>query len=206
MGIIVIAASLGGLVPLQRIVSRLPRRCAAPVFIVMHVGHHSSQLPRILRRVTQLPVLHPPNDTPIRPGHVYVAPPDHHMRVDQGCIRLSRDAKVNHARPAADPLFMSAARSYGSDTLGVVLTGGDGDGAAGLRAIKENGGIALVQDPREALAPSMPRTAIAADHPDLCLSIEEIADFVAAFCVGGAVGHAAMAGGVKYSTNARSSG
>jgi two-component system chemotaxis response regulator CheB len=74
MRIVAIAASLGGLVPLQRIVSRLPRRCAAPVFIVMHVGHYPSQLPRILGGVTQLAVLHPPNDTPIRPGHVDVAP------------------------------------------------------------------------------------------------------------------------------------
>jgi two-component system chemotaxis response regulator CheB len=197
MGIVVIAASRGGLVPLQRIVSRLPRGCAAPVFIVMHVGHHPSQLPRILRSVTQLAVSHPPNDTPIRPGHVYVAPPDHHMRLDQGCIRLSRDAKVHHARPAADPLFFSAARSYGSDTLGVVLTGGDGDGAAGLRAIKESGGVAVVQHPEEALAPSMPRTAIAADHPDLCLSIEEIADFVAAFCAGGPIRRAAMVAGMR---------
>ena len=93
---------------------------------------------------------------------------------------------MRHTRPAADPLFMSAAEAYRTDVIGIVLSGGDSDGAAGVTAIKQHGGIALVQDPREAATPSMPQSAIALDHPDLCLPVEEIARQVAGFCREGA--------------------
>jgi two-component system chemotaxis response regulator CheB len=182
--IVVIAASEGGLLALKRIVSALPSDCAASVFIVLHVGNHRSLLPQILRGVTTLPVAHPHDDTPIQPNHIYVAPPDHHMVLEAGRIRLNRGPKVNHTRPAADPLFISSAAAYGERVIGIVLTGGGSDGAVGLRAIKNGGGLALVQDPHEAPAAGMPRAAIAADHPDLCLSVTEIAQSIAKFCAG----------------------
>jgi two-component system chemotaxis response regulator CheB len=104
------------------------------------------------------------------------------MLVGRDSITLNRGPKVNHTRPAADPLFMSAAEAHGQRVLGIVLSGGDSDGSAGLLAIAEHGGTTLVQDPVEAAMPSMPRSAIKADHPDACLSIEEIAQRVHAFC------------------------
>jgi two-component system chemotaxis response regulator CheB len=97
-------------------------------------------------------------------------------------IRLSQGPKLHHTRPAADPLFISAAEAHGRHVLGIVLSGGDSDGAVGLRAIAEHGGTAFVQDPKEAANPSMPSAAIAADHPHGCLSIEEIAKRVGSFC------------------------
>lgn len=173
--IIVIAASAGGFEPLRRIVSALPADCSASVFIVLHFGKHPSDLPTILSWSSKLGVSFPQNGSPIQPGHIYVAPPDHHMLLESGKIRLSHGPKVHHTRPAADPLFISAAETYGGEVVGVVLSGGDNDGAEGLRTIKEHGGRAIVQDPNEAADPSMPVTAIAKDHPDACLSIDQIA-------------------------------
>jgi chemotaxis response regulator CheB len=102
-------------------------------------------------------------------------------------IRLNQGPKVHYTRPAADPLFISAAEAHGKRVMGVVLSGGNSDGAAGLRAIAEHGGTALVQDPKEAAMPYMPRAAIAADHPDACLKVEEIAKRIRSFCAGGTV-------------------
>ncbi len=97
------------------------------------------------------------------------------MLLEPSHIRLSRGAKVHFTRPAVDPLFESAARAFGSRVVGVVLSGGDGDGAAELRTIKEHGGLALVQDPEEAVMPSMPHSAIASAHPDGCVPIRLLA-------------------------------
>ena len=106
------------------------------------------------------------------PGHVYVAPPDRHLIVTRsGWLGLDAGAKVRHSRPAADRLFQSAAEFYGSRVVGVVLTGGDGDGTDGLRAIKAAGGLAIVQDPADATAPDMPMNALKGDHPDYCSSM-----------------------------------
>jgi two-component system chemotaxis response regulator CheB len=118
----------------------------------------------------------------IEAGHVYVAPPDQHMVLEPVRIRLNQGPKVHHTRPAADPLFISAAESHGRRVMGIVLSGGDSDGAAGLRAIATHGGTALVQDPDEAVASGMPQAALMADHPDACLPVEKIALRVRAFC------------------------
>lgn len=104
------------------------------------------------------------------------------MYLGRGLIRLDPGAKINFTRPAADPLFISAADTYGALAIGILLSGYDGDGAEGLRMIKAHGGIALVQKPEEAEQPSMPWAAIMADHPDACLSYEEIAVRMAALC------------------------
>ena len=103
-----------------------------------------------------------------------MAPPDHHMLLELGRVRLNRGPEVHHTRPAVDPLFISAAEISGERVIGVVLSGGDGDGAEGLRSIKDHGGETLVQHPEDAAIPSMPKAAIVMDHPDACLSVEEI--------------------------------
>ena len=108
-------------------------------------------------------------------GHVYFAPPDHHLTLcADGRMDLNKKPKVHHSRPAANPLFESAAAIYGSHVIGVVLTGGDSDGADGLRSITSAGGIGIVQSPAEACDPSMPIAAMREDHPQYILPVEEI--------------------------------
>jgi two-component system chemotaxis response regulator CheB len=121
----------------------------------------------------------------IQGGHIYVAPPDHHMLLRAGHIRLDRGPKVHHTRPAADPLFLSAAEICGPHVIGIVLSGGGSDGADGLRAIKERGGLALVQCPGSAEVPFMPRAAIAAARPDAILQIPDLARLVRRLCSSG---------------------
>jgi two-component system, chemotaxis family, protein-glutamate methylesterase/glutaminase len=181
-GIVVIAASVGGLGPLRRIIAILPVPCSAAVFVVVHIGPHPSRLPDLLRSRGQYPASFAQDGALIEAGHIYVASPDHHMVLGHGRIRINQEPKVHHTRPAADPLFISAAVAHGQRVMGIVLSGGGDDGTAGLRAIKEHGGTALVQDPKEAQMPSMPRSAIMGDHPDACLLAEEIAQRVRIFC------------------------
>jgi two-component system chemotaxis response regulator CheB len=182
-GIVVIAASAGGLDPLFRIITALPVPCTASVFIVMHIGPHPSILPELLANRTRHPATFPRDGTPIEPGHIYVAPPDHHMLIEAAGIRLSNGPKIHHTRPAADPTFISAANTHGARVMGIVLSGGDGDGATGLATITAHGGTSFVQSPEEAAKPSMPYAAILADHPDAVLPVEEIARRVHAFCL-----------------------
>jgi len=178
--IIVIGASAGGLKAFETIVSQLPSNFPAAVFIVWHISpDYPSILPEILARFTPLRVKHASGKEPIRPGHIYIAPPDHHMLVKWGYVRLSRGPKENRFRPAIDVLFRSAAHSYAERVIGVVLTGSLDDGAAGLYAIKERGGIAVVQDPADALHPSMPRAAIKVVKVDHCVPIVEMGALLA---------------------------
>jgi two-component system chemotaxis response regulator CheB len=179
--IVVLAASAGGLKPLLSIIAGLPVPCRASVFVVVHTGLHPSILPCLLARDSRLPAVFA-QDGPIERGHIYVAPPDHHMFLQLGCVRLSQGPKVHHTRPAADPLFFSAAEAYGKRVIGIVLSGGGSDGSAGLRAIKEHGGIALVQHPDDAETPFMPRAAIAAVLPDACLPAQEIGQMLVSLC------------------------
>jgi two-component system, chemotaxis family, protein-glutamate methylesterase/glutaminase len=181
-GIVVIAGSAGGLPPLQRIIAMLPARCSAAIFVVMHIGAHRSVLPDLLNQVGQHRAGFAQDGDLIEAGRVYVAPPDHHMLLGRDHIRLSQGPKVHHTRPAADPLFISAAESHGQRVMGIILSGGGADGAAGLRAIGAHGGTALVQDPDEAASPFMPRAAIMADHPNDWLPADEIARRVRVFC------------------------
>lgn len=181
--VVLIAASAGGLEPMLQIVAALSVACGAPVFVVQHIGIHKSVvLPALLARAAGLPAIHAHDDALIEAGHIYVAPPDHHMLLEPGHIRLNRGPKVHHTRPAADPLFISAAEVYGERVIGIVLSGGDSDAAFGLRAVKEHGGIDLVQHPAGAMASGMPRSAMAVDHPDAVLSVQQIAQRVSSLC------------------------
>lgn len=173
--IVVVGASAGGLRALETLVSQLPPDFPATIFIVWHISpDYPSLLPQILARAASLPVDHAIDKEPIQMGRIYVAPPDHHLLVEPGVVRLSRGPRENRFRPAVDVLFRSAARSYGARVIGVVLTGSLDDGAAGLYAVKERGGIAVVQDPTDALHPSMPRAAMKAVAVDHCLPVSQI--------------------------------
>lgn len=165
--IIVIGASAGGVQALLGIVEQLPASLNAAIFIVLHIGSSQSRLPEVLGRKSLLPVEHPYDGQAIMPGHIYVAPPDFHMMLEKNRIRLVHGPKENFTRPAIDPLFRSAALAFGTNVVGVILSGQLDDGTAGLIAVKDRGGVAIVQDPAEAVAPSMPRSAaacVAVDH------------------------------------------
>ncbi|EDT08201.1 CheB methylesterase [Paraburkholderia graminis C4D1M] len=173
--IVVVAASLGGLQGLRRILSSLPGDLPASVFVVMHIGAWPSLLPQILQTDCPLPVLHAEDSQLIAKSTVYVAPPDRHMLMRDGAIVLSTGPKEHFARPAADPLFRSAAVEYGPRVIGVILTGSLDDGAAGLKAIDACGGFTVVQTPSSCVAPDMPQAALHAVSPCSVVPLEGIA-------------------------------
>ena len=173
--LIVIGASLGGLTALRRICSGLPRDFSAPICIVLHVGAHRSVLPEILSAAGVLSAVHASDGQKLEPGRIYVAPPDNRIRVDGDLIRVVRGPKEHHSRPAIDPLFRSAARSFGPRTVGVVLTGLLNDGTPGMQAIKAYGGICIVQDPAEAEAASMPESVLRYVPVDHCVRLIDLA-------------------------------
>jgi two-component system chemotaxis response regulator CheB len=174
--IITIGASAGGVETLRGLVSLLPAELPAALFVVLHIPQNvPSLLPALLQRAGSLPARHPADNTPIENGWIYVAPPNRHMLLEPGRVRIIHGPKENRHRPAVDPLFRSAAWAYRSRVVGVVLSGNLDDGTAGLSAIKACGGTAVVQDPAEALFSDMPVNAlrnVAVDHQ---LTIKQIA-------------------------------
>jgi two-component system chemotaxis response regulator CheB len=172
--IIVIGASAGGVEALSLVLAELPRDLRAAVLVVLHLARGRSMLPEILSRAGKLPAVHPEDGDSLEYGKVYVARPDHHLIVEPGRVRVVHGPTENGCRPAVDPLFRSAARIYGPRVIGIVLTGALDDGTAGLAAVKEAGGIAIVQDPDEAFAPSMPQSARALVPVDHVLPVREI--------------------------------
>lgn len=172
--LVVIGASFGGVEALLALAAALPKDFPAIVAVVLHVGPQPSILPELLSRAGALPARHPVDLEQPRPGVLYVAPPDHHLLVSPQGLRLSRGPKENHTRPAIDPLFRTAALHWGPDAIGVILTGQMDDGTAGLAAIKACGGTTVVQDPQEAIAPSMPSSALANVDVDHCVLLPAI--------------------------------
>src|ERR1051325_2632228 len=171
--IIVIGASAGGVQPLGKIIERLKPDFAGSVFIVLHVSGYS-MLPSILAKAGRLAAEHAKDGQPIKPGKILIAPPDHHLLLNDHRVLLSRGPKQNNVRPAIDVLFLSAARMFGPRVIGVVLSGSLDDGSAGLVAIKRAGGIAIVQNPEDAVHRDMPCNAIAAIQADYILPASEI--------------------------------
>lgn len=169
--IVVIGASEGGVSAIRALLAALPEDFPAAVFVVVHIGARNSELSAILGRAGPLPASQPKDGAAIGPGRVYVAPPDRHMILSDGAIHLTKGPRENLARPSIDPLFRSAAEAYGSGVIGVILTGGLGDGTAGLYEIKRRGGVAVVQDPADATNPSMPRSALRHVDVDHCVPL-----------------------------------
>jgi len=183
--IIVIGASAGGVHALRFLVSRLPRTLVGSIFMVLHRSpSFVGDCPSVLSGDSRQVVREPADGEPVRAGSIYLAPRDVHMIVEHQHIRLVREGKEHCTRPAVDPLFRSAAETYGPRVVGVILTGGGYDGLDGLIAIKAAGGLSLVQDPSEARVDSMPRHAIAKDHVDAVLSLEEMGSTLAALMRG----------------------
>lgn len=186
--LIVIGTSAGGLLALQQVVAGLPADLAAAVLIVMHTGGPRSALPELLARHSALPVRHAIDGETLADGEILVAPPDRHLLVsgDNGQTRVAllNGPKENYARPAIDPLFRSAAEVAGQDTIGVILTGYLDDGSVGLKAIKECGGIVVVQHPSDAEVPDMPANALRQVAADYCVQLAEIGPLLAQLAQG----------------------
>ena len=173
--IIVIGASAGGVSAIRKLAQILPRDLPAAVFVVLHIPADSpSLLPKILMHAGALPAVHAMDGMAIEKGCIYVAPPDRHVIVEHGSISVVRGPRENRHRPAIDPLFRSAALAYGPRVIGVVLTGALDDGTAGLLAIKRRGGLAVVQDPKEALYRSMPESALHHVQVDYSVTLAEM--------------------------------
>jgi two-component system, chemotaxis family, protein-glutamate methylesterase/glutaminase len=175
--IIVIGGSSGATAPLKEILGRIPADLPAAVFVVLHIPAHGiGILSTVAGAASRLPVVQAESGMVIENGRIYLPAPDHHLLLRQSHIMLGRGPRENMVRPAIDPLFRSAALQYGPRVIGVVLSGLLSDGAAGLTAIKQCGGVALVQDPADAIANEMPLRALEATTVDLCVPGARIGD------------------------------
>jgi two-component system chemotaxis response regulator CheB len=173
--IIVIGTSAGGVEALCELNKHLPKDFDASVFVVMHVGAET-MLPQILTRCGNLPAAPAKHEQHYKCGCIYCAPAHCHLAIKDHMTILTRGPRENGHRPAIDVLFRSAARVHRSKVIGVVLSGGRDDGSAGLYAIKARGGVAIVQDPVEAMMPNMPQNALSMIDVDFCLPVREIAE------------------------------
>ena len=183
--LICVGASWGGLHAIGRLLADIPKDVEQPIVIAQHRGPDSLEgaFAEILGRHTSRPVMDVEDKAPIEGGRVYVAPSDYHLLIEPGSFALSIDERVHHARPSIDVLFESAADAYGEGVIGVILTGANEDGAAGLARIKDRGGVAVIQDPTGAVRRAMPDAAIAATVADAVLPLEAVGRFIHGLCV-----------------------
>lgn len=174
-----IGASAGGFDALKKLVKGLPKNLAAAVFIVWHLPANAhGVLPSVLEKEGLLPAANGVDGEEITPGRIYVAPPDHHLLVEENRVRITKGPKENRFRPAVDALFRSAAFAYDARVIGVVLSGALSDGTSGLWTIKHRGGTAIVQEPSDAEFPSMPESALREVDVDFSVPISEMADLL----------------------------
>src|SRR5215831_303891 len=159
--VVVIGASAGGVETLKALFAGMPSHFPAAIFITMHLSpNHPSHLAEIVQNADGFVAKNPSEEETIKRGFVYIAPPNRHMLIEDGKVLLMTGPKENRHRPAINVLFRSAAYAYGPKVIGVILSGALDDGTSGLWEIKRKGGIAIVQDPTEALHPGMPNNAI----------------------------------------------
>lgn len=175
---IVIGASAGGMDAIKYILMPLQEEFPASILIVQHLSPHSDgYMARHLNELCKINIKEADEKEKILPGNVYIAPSNYHLLVEKDeTLSLTVDPKVNYSRPSIDVLFESAAEVYENELIGIILTGGNGDGSKGLKRIKEFGGLAIVQDPRTAEADFMPKAAIKASEVDYTLSLNKISN------------------------------
>ncbi len=177
--LVVIGASWGGLNAISKILKQLPANFSLSILIAQHRYRHrrgEEYLVQTLGAESKLRVIEPDDKEAIQASTVYIAPSNYHLLVEQqGILALSSDELINFSRPAIDPLFESAADAYRHQTIGIILTGANSDGAKGLYAIKKQGGLAIVQNPASAEAVNMPTAAIKMTAVDAILELDQIA-------------------------------
>lgn len=175
--IVAIGTSWGGLGALGRILSGLPATFSAPVVVVQHRSKESENLlASLLQDMSDLTVTEAEDKDVLRPCHVYIAPPDYHLLVEDGQVTLNTEDPVRYSRPSIDVMFESAATAYGSGAIGVVLTGANQDGARGLTRIVALGGRAIVEEPASAEVPIMPEAARRAVPEAEVIPLQDIAE------------------------------
>jgi two-component system, chemotaxis family, protein-glutamate methylesterase/glutaminase len=174
--VIVIGASAGGMDALKKLVVQFPKDFPAPIFMVHHMSADSTGevLVRVLNKSGSLACEHARDGQAFKSGTIYLAPSDQHMLLIKGKTLVTKGARENRSRPAIDPLFRSAAVAYGNRVIGIILTGYLDDGTSGMMAIKRCGGVCIVQDPKDASYPDMPRSVIANVGVDYCVPIAEM--------------------------------
>ena len=177
---IVIGGSWGSVPPLRSILSALPSDFSIPIAIALHRGSASDDFQKIFGEVEFALKIYEPNDKDaFLPGRVYLAPADYHMLIDNDkTICLSTSDRTNHARPSIDELFETAADCFGSKLIGIILSGGSKDGSRGLKKIKEKGGLAIAQNPLDAKAEIMIRSAMKANKIDYLYNGDQIGRFL----------------------------
>jgi two-component system, chemotaxis family, protein-glutamate methylesterase/glutaminase len=182
--LIVIGTSWGGLDAVTRLLDALHDDVQQPIVVAQHRSANGEPggLAHLLGHHTRRLVSDPDDKTPLEPSHVYVAPADYHVLVEDRHLSLSTEGPVQFARPSIDVLFESAADAYAERAVGIILTGANSDGAQGLAYVKERGGVAIVQDPATSERRTMPDAAIAATHADAVLTLEEIPAFLYGLC------------------------
>jgi two-component system, chemotaxis family, protein-glutamate methylesterase/glutaminase len=182
--IVVIGASWGGLRALEEIFAGLPEDFPTPIVVAQHRDDDSEDelLPRLLNRYTALNVIDADDKAVLEAGTILLAPPGYHVLVTDGCVELNVDEPVQFSRPSIDVLFETAADAYGPGTIGVLLTGSNADGAAGLLEIQRRGGRTIVQDPTTAERSEMPQSALEVMKPDVVADLDEIAGLLREAC------------------------
>ncbi len=183
--VIAIGASAGGLHALSAVLAPFDAAFPSSVLIVQHLDpHHKSMMSDLLSRHTKMRVKQAEHGEVILPGVAYIAPPDEHLLVGPGKVQLAHSQLVHYSRPSIDLLFESVAGTYGSRSIGVVLSGSNHDGSAGIRAIKEAGGTTLAQEPGEAEYRIMPQSAVRTGCIDHVLPLHQIGITLAQLCIG----------------------
>lgn len=178
--VLIIGGSAGSLDALLKIFPKLETNNSFAIVIVLHRKNaEDTTLEELIAVKSHIPVMEVEDKTELLPGHIYIAPSDYHLLFEKNDL-LSLDAseKINYSRPSIDVAFESAAEAYGSSLTGILLSGANADGTAGIKAIKEAGGITIVQDPKTADVPFMPNHAIEHGSPDFVLNIEEMQKFI----------------------------
>jgi len=182
--VIVIGASAGGVMALLELFASLPAGLPAAVGVVLHRSTSPGELASVLGRRSALPVIEPKGDSSLKPGTIYLAPPDHHLLLRPGRVSVHRGPKEHCTRPAIDPLFRSAATHYGDRVVGMLLTGAGEDGVSGLIAISQASGVTLAQDPDDAYMPYMPLNALRFDEVAGTFSLHEMPSVISALVNG----------------------
>lgn len=175
--LVVIGGSWGGFDALCELLSTLPKHTSVPFVVALHRSPRSNdgRLERMLAEAVQLDVVTVEDKTQLEPGCVHLAPADYHLLIEDGSLALSTEALVQYSRPSIDVLFDSAAEEYAAGVVGIILTGANSDGAAGIKAIKARGGSTMAQDPSTAVKPTMPQAAINTGQVDFVAPIPQIA-------------------------------